>query len=37
MTTQQIETTEVIYVPDCQHEWWNLVHVTCCMKCGQSR
>jgi hypothetical protein len=18
----------------CQHQWWNLVHVICCMKCG---
>lgn len=36
MSTEIIDDTEQNWTT-CQHQWWNLIHVTCCMKCGQGR
>jgi len=32
-------TTDLIEKPEqatCKHQWWNLIHVNCCMKCGEN-
>jgi len=37
MSTYQIEDTERVELTICKHQWWNLVHVICCMKCGEGK
>ena len=37
MTIDLIEKTEQVDVETCHHKYWNLVRLTCCMKCGETR